>query len=78
MGLLDSEPGKRRLLTVELPVIERYNSGRDPDFKIQAVKHLDQAQMRLSGRGSYNRRRVQSREVMSIRPAEERDYKRVA
>ncbi|MBX9682033.1 MAG: hypothetical protein K2X38_25015 [Gemmataceae bacterium] len=37
MGLLDSEAGKRRLLTVEIPVIERYNEGRDPDFRIQVV-----------------------------------------
>ena len=38
MGLLDSEAGKRRLLTVEIPVIERYNEGRDADFKIQIAK----------------------------------------
>lgn len=35
MGLLDSEEGKRRLLTIELPVIERYNEGRDPDYRIE-------------------------------------------
>src|SRR5262245_37404070 len=34
MGLLDSESGKRRLLTVEIPVIEQYNAGRDPQFHI--------------------------------------------
>jgi hypothetical protein len=34
MGLLDSESGKRRLLTVEIPVIEQYNAGRDPGFRI--------------------------------------------
>jgi hypothetical protein len=38
MGLLDSEAGKRRLLTVEIPVIERYNADRDPDFKIQVTR----------------------------------------
>ena len=38
MGLLDSEAGKRRLLSVEIPVIERYNEGRDPSFKIQLVR----------------------------------------
>src|ERR671938_53331 len=38
MGLLDSEAGKRRLLTVEVPVIERYNEGRDPAYKIQLVR----------------------------------------
>src|SRR3979490_524383 len=37
MGLLDSEAGKRRLLSVEIPVIERYNDGREPDYKIRVV-----------------------------------------
>ena len=35
MGLLDSEAGKRRLLTVEIPVIERYNEGRDAMYQIR-------------------------------------------
>jgi hypothetical protein len=34
MGLLDTEFGKRRLLSVELPAIEKYNEGRDAAFKI--------------------------------------------
>src|SRR5437879_3565140 len=38
MGLLDSEAGKRRLLTIEVPVIERYNDGRDPAYKINLVR----------------------------------------
>ena len=38
MGLFDSEAGKRRLLTVEIPVIERYNEGRDKDFRIQIAR----------------------------------------
>lgn len=38
MGLLDTEPGKRRLLCVEVPAIERYNEGRSPDFKVQVVR----------------------------------------
>jgi hypothetical protein len=38
MGLLDTESGKRRLLTVEVPVIETYNSGRDDEFKIRLVR----------------------------------------
>jgi len=37
MGLLDTEQGKRRLLTVEIPVIERYNEGRDPEFRIRLL-----------------------------------------
>ena len=36
MGLLDTEPGKRRLLCVEIPAIERYNEGRDKEFKVVA------------------------------------------
>jgi hypothetical protein len=39
MGLFDSESGKRRLLTVEIPVIERYNEGRDPDYRIRLERH---------------------------------------
>ena len=38
MSLLDSDAGKRRLLTVELPVIERYNEGRDPEFQVRIAK----------------------------------------
>jgi hypothetical protein len=38
MGLLDTETGKRRLLCVELPAIERYNDGRDRSFKIQVAR----------------------------------------
>ena len=38
MGLLDTEAGKRRLLCVEIPAVERYNEGRDPDFKVQIVR----------------------------------------
>jgi hypothetical protein len=38
MGLLDSDAGKRRLLTVEIPVIERYNESRDPAYKISVQR----------------------------------------
>lgn len=38
MTLLDSEAGKRRLLTVEIPVIERYNHERDPEFQLRLVR----------------------------------------
>jgi hypothetical protein len=38
MGLFDSETGKRRLLTVEIPVIERYNEDREPDYRIRAER----------------------------------------
>ncbi|MEZ6139045.1 MAG: hypothetical protein R3B84_00605 [Zavarzinella sp.] len=35
MGLLTSQLGKQRLLSVELPVIERYNAERAADFRIR-------------------------------------------
>ncbi|QEL17274.1 hypothetical protein [Limnoglobus roseus] len=38
MGLLDTELGKRRLLSVDLPVIEKYNEGRDPDYRIRVLR----------------------------------------
>jgi len=38
MGLLNSEAGKRRLLFVEFPVVERYNQKRNPEYKIQVLK----------------------------------------
>lgn len=38
MGLLDSEDGKRRLLAVEIPVIEKYNEGRDSDYRIRVSR----------------------------------------
>ena len=38
MALFDSETGKRRLLTVDIPVIERYNENRDADYKIRIAK----------------------------------------
>ncbi len=40
MGLFDSEQGKKRLLTVEIPAIEAYNEGRDPEYRI-AVRRQD-------------------------------------
>jgi hypothetical protein len=38
MGLLDTELGKRRLLSVDLPIIEKYNDGRDADFRIRVLR----------------------------------------
>ena len=38
LTLLDSEAGKRRLLTVEIPVMERYNSGRAAGYNVQLVR----------------------------------------
>lgn len=38
MSLLTSEAGKKRLLTVEIPVLERYNADRDERFKVRVVQ----------------------------------------
>ncbi len=38
MGLLDTETGKRRLLTVEIPVLEKYNDGRAAEFRIRVSR----------------------------------------
>jgi hypothetical protein len=54
MGLLDSDAGKRRLLTVELPVIERYNQGRDSEFKIQVVPEAGGLTLRYRLKPTHN------------------------
>ncbi len=38
MSLLTSEAGKRRLLSVEIPAIDRYNEGRDEAYRIRLKK----------------------------------------
>lgn len=38
MGFLETEAGKRRLLSIEIPVIERYNIERAPDFRIRVER----------------------------------------
>jgi hypothetical protein len=38
MGLFDSDAGKRRLLSVEIPILERYNAERAGDFKVKVVR----------------------------------------
>ncbi len=35
MGLLDSDAGKKRLLSIEIPIIERYNESRDTEYRIR-------------------------------------------
>lgn len=54
MGLLDSELGKRRLLTVEVPVIERYNEGRDPEFRIRVTKDAGALVLRYRLKPGHN------------------------
>jgi hypothetical protein len=65
MGLLDTEVGKRRLLSVELPVIERYNAGRDPDFKIVLAKLSGALVLRYQLKPTHNIYRLETRLLSS-------------
>lgn len=61
MGLLNTEAGKRRLLTVELPVIEKYNLGRDREYQIQVVKHAGGLLLRYRLKPAKNIYEVETR-----------------
>src|SRR5437899_11009374 len=65
MGLLDSEGGKRRLLAVELPVIERYNEGRDPEYKIFLVRLGTSLVLRYTLKPGHNVYQLETRLVSS-------------
>src|ERR1700737_3749850 len=65
MGLLDSEAGKRRLLTVEIPVIERYNEGRDPAYKIQMSRVGGSLVLRYQLMPTHNVYQLETRLVSS-------------
>jgi len=65
MGLLDSEAGKRRLLTVEIPVIERYNEGREPAYKIQLVRLGSSLVLRYRLKPCHNVYQLETRLVSS-------------
>jgi len=54
MGLLDSETGKRRLLSIEIPVIEKYNDGRDPSYRIQVVRSGNSLLLRYALKPGHN------------------------
>ena len=54
MSLLDSEAGKRRLLTVEIPILERYNAERADDFKIKVVRKRDRLLLRYRLKPMHN------------------------
>jgi hypothetical protein len=54
MGLLDSEAGKRRLLSVEIPILERYNAERDDAFKIKVVRQKSRLLLRYALKPMHN------------------------
>jgi hypothetical protein len=61
MGLLDSEAGKRRLLSVEIPVIEQYNAGRDAAFQIRVVRSGTSLALRYRLKPGHNVYEVETR-----------------
>lgn len=54
MGLFDSEAGKRRLLTVEIPVIEKYNDGRDDGYRIRLERQGNHLLLRFRLKPTHN------------------------
>jgi len=65
MGLLDTELGKRRLLSVELPAIERYNDGRDPDFRVVAARVGGALVLGYTLKPAHNSYRIETRLLAS-------------
>jgi len=54
MGLLDSEAGKRRMLSIEIPVIEKYNDGRDPSYCIHVARSGNSLLLRYALKPAHN------------------------
>jgi len=65
MGLLDSEAGKRRLLSVEIPVIERYNEGRESAYKIQVSRLGGSLVLRYRLKPGHNSYQLETRLLSS-------------
>ena len=65
MALLDSEAGKRRLLSVEIPVVERYNEARDPAYKIRMVRLGGTLVLRYNLKPGHNVYQLETRLVSS-------------
>src|SRR5262249_12599173 len=54
MSLLDSEAGKRRLLAVEIPILERYNKDRADEYKIKVSRVDDEFVLRYRLKPMHN------------------------
>jgi len=65
MSLLESEAGKRRLLSIEIPVIERYNAGRDPAYRIKLVRQGGALLLRYALKPGHNVYELETRLVSS-------------
>src|SRR3954454_3789313 len=64
-SLLDTEGGKRRLLSVEIPVLERYNEGRDPEYRIRVQRHGNGLLLRYRLKPGHNVYELETRLVSS-------------
>src|SRR5438445_12674688 len=65
MSLLDTEAGKRRLLSIEIPVIERYNEARDPQFKIRVGRQGNSLVLSYALKPAHNVYTVETRLLSS-------------
>ncbi len=65
MSLLDSEAGKRRLLSIEIPVIERYNEGREPAYQIRLSRLGGTLVLRYALKPCHNVYQLETRLVSS-------------
>jgi hypothetical protein len=65
MALLDTDAGKRRLLSVEIPVIERYNQDRDPAYRIAVARLGGGLVLRYRLKPAYNLYELETRLLSS-------------
>jgi hypothetical protein len=65
MSLLESETGKRRLLSIEIPVIERYNAGREPVYRIRMCRVGNTLMLRYALKPCHNVYQMETRLVAS-------------
>jgi hypothetical protein len=68
MTLLESEAGKRRLLGVEIPTIDRYNEGRDPAYRIRVERQGAALVLRYALKPAHNVYELETR-LLSGYPA---------
>ena len=61
MSLFDTEAGKRRLLTVEVPILERYNAERSADYKIKVVRQGKSLVLRYRLKPMHNAYELETR-----------------
>lgn len=65
MSLLLSEAGKRRLLSIEIPIIEKYNEGRASEFRIRVERDRSGLLLRYALKPGHNVYDLETRLVSS-------------